>query len=400
MSDFNAILERLRKLEASEEVHNDVEESRMGYSDVERLGSAAASKIDNVLRRKIYDMGKDIRDIEPGTLDRMRYQVAKELGLVESTEIDEAKADPKIVAKFAKVRPSQRSYYIMQWAKEEGIDGNKAMEMAGYVKGEYMGAGAYRWNYVGEGQVDEGSGTFGSASKKAEASRQRAIEKAKSWMKSTGKSAEDAVKEFDLFSSDIGKLKEEAVELDAVEEGYYNDEEKYVDHSFNKMLDFVNTATKMVEKPRLADNITSIGGDPSSLKDIKQKLDDLYNNVEDGHYEAMAHLGMEESEEAIEPTDMREQRLAQRVNELTKRLQSFKEQLSEMDPEMDPEEIKQQQTITSNLNQLKSAGVDIDPNKGTDDPTFNKEIGDKVAAAMADPALANQVKGVLSKVKD
>ena len=277
MSDFDAILERLRKLEASEEVHNDVEESRMGYSDVEKLGSAAASKVDNVLRRKIYNMGKDIRDIEPGTLDRMRYQVAKELGLVESSE---------------------------------------------------------------------------------------------------------------------------ETELDAVEEGYYNDEEKYVDHSFNKMLDFVNTATKMVEKPRLADNITSIGGDPSSLKDIKQKLDDLYNNVEDGHYEAMAHLGMEESEEAIEPMDMREQRLAQRVNELTKRLQSFKEQLSEMDPEMDPEEIKQQQTITSNLNQLKSAGVDIDPNKGTDDPTFNKEIGDKVAAAMADPALANQVKGVLSKVKD
>ena len=341
MSDFDAILERLRQLEASEEVHKDVEESRMGYNDVEKLGSAAASKIDNVLRRKIYDMGKDIRDIEPGTLDRMRYQVAKELGLVESIEIDEAKADPKIVARFAKVKPSQRSYYIMKWAEEEGIDTDEAMVMAGYEKGSYMGAGSYNWHYVGE-----------------------------------------------------------EIELDAVEEGYYNDEEKYVDHSFNKMLDFVNTATKMVEKPRLADNITSIGGDPSSLKDIKQKLDDLYNNVEDGHYEAMAHLGMEESEEAIEPTDMREQRLAQRVNELTKRLQSFKEQLSEMDPEMDPEEIKQQQTITSNLNQLKSAGVDIDPNKGTDDPTFNKEIGDKVAAAMADPALANQVKGVLSKVKD
>lgn len=63
-----------------------VKESRMGYSDAEKLGSADASKIDNVLRRKIYDMGKDIRDIEPGTLDRMRYQVAKELGLVESIE--------------------------------------------------------------------------------------------------------------------------------------------------------------------------------------------------------------------------------------------------------------------------------------------------------------------------
>jgi len=138
-----------------------VKESRMSYSDAEKLGSAGASKIDNVLRRKIYDMGKDIRDIEPGTLDRMRYQVAKELGLVESIEID------------------------------------------------------------------EGSKTFGSARKKAEASRQRAIEKAKRWMKSTGKSAEDAVKEFDLFPSDIRKLKEEA--------GYTDEERKAMDDLVNSL---------------------------------------------------------------------------------------------------------------------------------------------------------------------
>jgi len=73
--------------------------------------------------------------------------------------------------------------------------------------------------------IDEGSRTFGSARKKAEVSRQRAIEKAKRWMKSTGKSAEDAVKEFDLFPSDIRKLKEEAVELDAVEEVHEDVEE-------------------------------------------------------------------------------------------------------------------------------------------------------------------------------
>jgi len=78
-----------------------VKEYRMGYSDAERLGSAAASKIDNVLRRKIYDMGKDIRDIEPGTLDQMRYQVAKELGLVESTEADQNKKNMKAESKFS-----------------------------------------------------------------------------------------------------------------------------------------------------------------------------------------------------------------------------------------------------------------------------------------------------------
>ena len=78
-----------------------VKEYRMGYSDAERLGSAAASKIDNVLRRKIYDMGKDIRDIERGTLDQMRYQVAKELGLVESAEADQNKKNMKTESKFS-----------------------------------------------------------------------------------------------------------------------------------------------------------------------------------------------------------------------------------------------------------------------------------------------------------
>ena len=84
---FNRI-EAMLEESIVEEVHEDVEESRMGYSDAEKLGSAGASKIDNVLRRKIYDMGKDIRDIEPGTLDQMRYQVAKELGLVEEVHED------------------------------------------------------------------------------------------------------------------------------------------------------------------------------------------------------------------------------------------------------------------------------------------------------------------------
>lgn len=53
-------------------------------------------------------------------------------------------------------------------------------------------------------------GGLDGAIKRAEASRQRAIKKAKRWMKATGKSAEAAVKEFDLFQSDIEKLKEEA----------------------------------------------------------------------------------------------------------------------------------------------------------------------------------------------
>ena len=57
-------------------------------------------------------------------------------------------ADPKVVAKFAKVEPSLRSYYIMKWAEEQGIDSDDAMELAGYERGYYIGSGAYSWNYV------------------------------------------------------------------------------------------------------------------------------------------------------------------------------------------------------------------------------------------------------------
>ena len=59
-------------------------------------------------------------------------------------------ADPKIVEKFANVMPeSLRSYYIMNWAKEKGIDSDEAMELAGYQRDYYIGAGAYMWRYVG-----------------------------------------------------------------------------------------------------------------------------------------------------------------------------------------------------------------------------------------------------------
>lgn len=61
---------------------DDINEGRMGYSDAEKLGGDVASKIDNALRRKIHAMGKDIRDIERGTLDQMRYGIAKQMGLI------------------------------------------------------------------------------------------------------------------------------------------------------------------------------------------------------------------------------------------------------------------------------------------------------------------------------
>ena len=60
-------------------------ESRMGYSDADETGKG--SEIDNALRRMVHDMGKDIRDIEPGTLDQMRYKIAKQMGLVENEDV-------------------------------------------------------------------------------------------------------------------------------------------------------------------------------------------------------------------------------------------------------------------------------------------------------------------------
>ena len=62
---------------------------------------------------------------------------------------EDPKADPKIVAKFADVDAKHRSYYIMKWADEKGIDSDDAMFMAGYVQDGYIGAGAWNWRYVG-----------------------------------------------------------------------------------------------------------------------------------------------------------------------------------------------------------------------------------------------------------
>jgi len=68
---------------------------------------------------------------------------------MESAEVTESKekADPDVVKKFAGVPDSRRSYYITMWAEENGIDGNDAMVMAGYKRGDYIGMGEYKWNY-------------------------------------------------------------------------------------------------------------------------------------------------------------------------------------------------------------------------------------------------------------
>ena len=60
--------------------------------------------------------------------------------------------EQSVVDKFARVADSQRSYYIMKWAEEKGMDTDDAMHKAGYIKDGYLGAGAWNWRYVGMGE--------------------------------------------------------------------------------------------------------------------------------------------------------------------------------------------------------------------------------------------------------
>ena len=61
------------------EMESQVEEGRMGFKDLDKLGRENASKVDNEARRR------GSADMEPGDADRLRYQIAKEMGLVEAT---------------------------------------------------------------------------------------------------------------------------------------------------------------------------------------------------------------------------------------------------------------------------------------------------------------------------
>lgn len=65
----------------------EIEEGRLGFSDLEKFGDEMASKIDMEARRR------GSADMEPGDADKLRYEIAKEMGLVEhgmgDKEIDE-----------------------------------------------------------------------------------------------------------------------------------------------------------------------------------------------------------------------------------------------------------------------------------------------------------------------
>lgn len=56
----------------------DVQESRMGFKDLDKLGKENASKVDQEARRQ------GSADMEPGDADQLRYKIAKKMGLAEN----------------------------------------------------------------------------------------------------------------------------------------------------------------------------------------------------------------------------------------------------------------------------------------------------------------------------
>ena len=57
----------------SYDMDEDVNEGRLGFSDMEKFGDEAASKID-------MEADAEGADMEPGDADELRYKIAKEMG--------------------------------------------------------------------------------------------------------------------------------------------------------------------------------------------------------------------------------------------------------------------------------------------------------------------------------
>lgn len=226
--------------------------------------------------------------------------------------------------------------------------------------------------------------------------------------------------------SDFRSLVESLRALEVVNEGVEGriraivnsgDEEQLIDAMSGLMGNDLRDALEDIKENMLdgmsSEDIDDVIDDEDALAElmmdylVKEYGADDYNDSMDGdHDSAMASAGFG-SDEDYGSYD--ESQILDRVTALKEKLAQFKETyLKEFGADngpaptgqMDPEQLKTQNTIKANLNQLKSAGVNIDPNKGLDDPENAGEIGAKVQAAMADPAMANQVKSVLQRIKN
>src|SRR6056300_441051 len=80
---------------AAKDAKKKTNEGRLGFKDLEKLGAANASKVDQEARRQ------GSADMEPGDADELRYRIAKKMGLVESviTEGEVENAELVLAAK-------------------------------------------------------------------------------------------------------------------------------------------------------------------------------------------------------------------------------------------------------------------------------------------------------------
>ena len=106
-------------------------EDRMGFSDLEKLGRENADRVDIEARRR------GSADMEPGDADRLRYKIAKEMGLVESDELTE----------------DDEQALMRQLMRRDGIDPDKVSD--GGIFDRYR---AMARRMLGEGtqKIDEG----------------------------------------------------------------------------------------------------------------------------------------------------------------------------------------------------------------------------------------------------
>ena len=94
----------------------------------------------------IYN-GKKAGNLLTGKKSKGKY--ANSVQARKQMKINEAEQRADIVRYFRDFDDKLRSKYIHDWAVENNIDGNDAMEMAGYVKGAHSGGrhGSYMWYY-------------------------------------------------------------------------------------------------------------------------------------------------------------------------------------------------------------------------------------------------------------
>lgn len=229
--------------------------------------------------------------------------------------------------------------------------------------------------------------------------------------------------------SDFRSLVESLRALETIEEGFSSeaemtlhkiaqdgDEEALIDAMSglmgNEVRDILDQMKEDLFNTMHPEDIDQVADDEDKL--VELLMDKVVDEYSEGDFDDGQPSSYDEYQDLDGGDDWDhgqygESQILDRVTALKEKLAQFKETyLKEFGADngpaptgqMDPEQLKTQNTIKANLNQLKGAGVDIDPNKGLDDPKNAGEIGAKVQAAMADPAMANQIKSVLQRIKN